>query len=94
MANSSDIFKQLNKDLYTAVNNYNEKDYFYSQSYWDRFDQTLLFTDSYWVDHQSCTNWLNSKIRNDIIDKYTEYFKVETTYNILIDKMANDVPLL
>ena len=77
----------MNRDLYNAVNNYNKKDYFYSQSYWDRFDKTLLFTDSYWNDYTSCTKWLNSKTRQDIIDKYSDYFKVKTTYNILIDKI-------
>ena len=94
ISNSDELFKQLNRDLYNAVNNYNKKDYFYSQSYWDRYDKTLLFTDSYWNDYTSCTKWLNSKTRQDIIDKYSDYFKVKTTYNILIDKMANDVPLL
>jgi hypothetical protein len=94
IANSNDLFKQLNRELYTAVRDNNKTDYFYSQSYWDRYDKTLLFTDSYWLDHQSCSNWLKSKTRKDILDKYSEYFKVETTYNILIDKMAEDIPLL
>ena len=94
ISNSDEMFKQLNRDLYNAVNNYNKTDYFYSQSYWDRFDRTLLFTDSYWNDYTSCTKWLNSKTRQDVIDKYSNYFKVKTTYNILIDKMANDVPFL
>ena len=94
IANSSEIFKQLNKDLYIAVRNYNKDDYFFSQSYWDRYDKTLLFTDSYWLDADSCSNWLNSKTRKDIIDKYNQYFEVETSYNILIDKIAEDVPLL
>jgi len=94
IANSNELFKQLNRDLYSAVRNHNKMDYFYSQSYWDRYDKTLLFTDSYWLDYRSCSIWLNSKTRQDIIDKYSEYFKVETTYNILIDRMAEDVPLL
>jgi len=94
IANSNDLFKQLNRDLYSAVRNYNKDDYFFSQSYWDRYDKTLLFTDSYWLDHTSCSEWLNSKTRQDIIDKYNPYFEVETSYNILIDKMAEDVPLL
>lgn len=94
IANSNDLFKQLNRDLYSAVRNYNKDDYFFSQSYWDRYDKTLLFTDSYWLDHTSCSKWLNSKTRQDIIDKYNTYFEVETSYNILIDRMAEDVPLL
>ena len=94
IANSNDLFKQLNRDLYSAVRNYNKNDYFFSQSYWDRYDKTLLFTDSYWLDHTSCSKWLNSKTRQDIIDKYNLYFEVETSYNILIDRMAEDVPLL
>jgi len=94
IANSNDLFKQLNRDLYSAVRTYNQEDYFFSQSYWDRYDKTLLFTDSYWLDHMSCSEWLNSKTRQDIIDKYSHYFDVETSYNILIDKMADDVPLL
>ena len=94
IANSNDLFKQLNRDLYSAVRNYNKNDYFFSQSYWDRYDKTLLFTDSYWLDHTSCSKWLNSKTRQDIIDKYNPYFEVETSYNILIDRMAEDVPLL
>jgi hypothetical protein len=94
LENSNDLFNQLNRDLYSAVRNHNKIDYFYSQSYWDRYDKTLLFTDSYWLDYRSCSSWLNSKTRQDIIDKYSEYFKVETTYNILIDKMAEDIPLL
>ena len=94
LENSNDLFKQLNRDLYSAVRNHNKIDYFYSQSYWDRYDKTLLFTDSYWLDYRSCSSWLNSKTRQDIIDKYSEYFKVETTYNILIDKIAEDIPLL
>ncbi len=94
IANSTDLFKQLNRDLYTAVRHHNKDDYFFSQSYWDRYDKTLLFTDSYWLDHKSCSNWLNSKTRQDIINKYSQYFDVETSYNILIDKMAEDIPLL
>ena len=94
ISNSNDLFKQLNRDLYSAVRNYNKDDYFFSQSYWDRYDKTLLFTDSYWLDHTSCSKWLNSKTRQDIIDKYNTYFEVETSYNILIDRMAEDVPLL
>jgi len=94
ISNSNDLFKQLNRDLYSAVRNYNKDDYFFSQSYWDRYDKTLLFTDSYWLDHTSCSKWLNSKTRQDIIDKYNPYFEVETSYNILIDKMAEDIPLL
>lgn len=94
IANSNELFKQLNRDLYSAVRNYNKDDYFFSQSYWDRYDKTLLFTDSYWLDHTSCSKWLNSKTRKDIIDKYNPYFEVETSYNILIDRMAEDVPLL
>ena len=94
IANSDEIFKQLNRDLYNAVNSYNKTDYFYSQSYWDRFDKTLLFTDSYWTDHQSCTAWLNSEKRKNILEEYSDYFKVETSYNILVDKLANDTPLL
>ena len=94
ITNSDELFKQLNRELYDAVRNYNKTDYFYSQSYWDRFDKTLLFTDSYWMDHDSCAKWLNSETRQKIIERYNEYFKVETTYNILIDKMANDIPLL
>ena len=94
ISNSNELFKQLNRDLYSAVRNYNKEDYFFSQSYWDRYDKTLLFTDSYWLDHTSCSKWLNSKTRQDIIDKYNPYFEVETSYNILIDRMAEDVPLL
>ena len=94
IANSNELFKQLNRDLYSAVRNYNKDDYFFSQSYWDRYDKTLLFTDSYWLDHTSCSKWLNSKTRQDIIDKYNPYFEVETSYNILIDRMAEDIPLL
>ena len=94
IANSNELFKQLNRDLYSAVRNYNKNDYFFSQSYWDRYDKTLLFTDSYWLDSNSCSKWLNSKTRKDIIDKYSPYFEVETSYNILIDRMAEDVPLL
>jgi hypothetical protein len=94
ISNSNNMFKQLNRDLYSAVRNYNKDDYFFSQSYWDRYDKTLLFTDSYWLDHTSCSKWLNSKTRQDIIDKYNPYFEVETSYNILIDKMAEDIPLL
>ena len=73
---------------------YDTTNYFYSQSYWDRFDKTLLFTDSYWSDYISCENWLKSKKRKDILESYGEYFKVETTYNVLLDKMAEDVFLL
>ena len=94
ISNSNELFKQLNRELYSAVRNYNKEDYFFSQSYWDRYDKTLLFTDSYWLDHTSCSKWLNSKTRQEIIDKYSQYFDVETSYNILIDKMADDVPLL
>lgn len=94
ISNGNELFKQLNRDLYSAVRNYNKDDYFFSQSYWDRYDKTLLFTDSYWLDHTSCSKWLNSKTRKDIIDKYNQYFEVETSYNILIDKMSEDVPLL
>jgi hypothetical protein len=94
ISNSNELFKQLNRELYSAVRNYNKEDYFFSQSYWDRHDKTLLFTDSYWLDHTSCSKWLNSKTRQEIIDKYSQYFDVETSYNILIDKMADDVPLL
>jgi hypothetical protein len=94
ICNDIELFKQLNKDLYEAVRNYNKQDYFYSQSYWDRFDKTLLFTDSYWTDHQSCTAWLNSEKRKNILEEYSDYFKVETSYNILVDKLANDTPLL
>jgi hypothetical protein len=92
--NRNELFKQLNNDLYNAVNKYDKTNYFYSQSYWDRFDKTLLFTDSYWTDYICCENWLKSKKRNDILKSYGEYFKVETTYNILLDKMAEDVFLL
>ena len=94
ITNSTDLFKQLNRELYNAVNDYNKDDYFYSQSYWDRSDKTLLFTDSYWADHKSCENWLNSNTRKQILDKYSEYFKVETSYNVLIDKIVEDIPLL
>lgn len=94
ITNSNDLFKQLNRELYDAVRNYNETDYFYSQSYWDRYDKTLLFTDSYWLDDNSCKKWLDSKTRKDILEKYSEYFKVETSYNVLIEKMSEDVPLL
>ncbi len=92
--NSNDLFRQLNRELYDAVNKYNKDQYFYSQSYWDRFDKTLLFTDSYWLDYNSCKCWLNSKTRKEIIDRYSDFFKVETSYNILIDKQPEDIPLL
>ncbi len=94
ITNSNQLFKQLNNDLYNAVNKYDTANYFYSQSYWDRFDKTLLFTDSYWTDYISCENWLKSKKRKDILESYGEYFKIETTYNVLLDKMAEDIPLL
>lgn len=94
ISNNIELFKQLNKDLYEGVRNYNKQEYFYSQSYWDRFDKTLLFTDSYWTDHQSCTAWLNSEKRQSILEDYSEYFKVETSYNILVEKIADDIPLL
>ena len=94
LTNSNELFKQLNNDLYNAVNKYDTEHYLYSQSYWDKFDKTLLFTDSYWADYISCENWLNSKKRKDILESYGEYFKVETTYNVLLDKMIEDVPLL
>ena len=28
------------------------------------------------------------------IEDYSEYFKVETSYNILVEKIADDIPLL
>ena len=94
LTNSNELFKQLNNDLYNAVSKYDTEHYVYSQSYWDKFDKTLLFTDSYWSDYVCCEKWLNSKKRKDILKSYDEYLKIETTYNILTDKMGNDIPLL
>ena len=94
LTNCDDLCRQLNNDLYNAVNKYDTKNYVYSQSYWDQFDKTLVFTDSYWSDYACCEKWLNSKKRKDILKSYDEYLKIDTSYNILTDKQNNDIPLL
>ena len=94
ITNDQYIFQSLNKELYDAVSEESKNGYFYSQSYWDRYDKTLLFTDSYWTDIDGCKRWLESNKRKNIIDKYKNYFIVDTTYNILLEKSPEDIPLL
>lgn len=94
IANDFNILHSLNKDLYEAVQNEGPNGYFYSQSYWDYDDSSLLFTDSYWTDKDGWEHWLNSKQRNDILDKYRDYFQVDTSYNVLLEKKRYEIPLL
>lgn len=92
--NDRNIIKSLNADLHDAVQEENVNGYFYSQSYWDSNDTSIIFTDSYWTDKHGWKNWLNSKKRYDILEKYKSYFNINTTYNHLLEREPYDIPLL
>ena len=92
--NDHSVIHSINRELYDAVQKEEPKGYFYSQSYWDRYDKSLLFTESYWTSASGWTNWLASPQRRTIMDKYKDYFIVDTKYNILLEKQPYEVPLL
>lgn len=92
--NDSCIIKALNKDLYKAVQKEKHNGYFYSQSYWDCYNKSIIFTDSYWTNEQGLKQWLHSNERNKILENYSKFFVVDTTYNYLLEREPFDVPLL
>ena len=92
--NDRHIIKSLNKELYDAVQKEGNNGYFYSQSYWDSNDKSLVFTDSYWTDRNGLEKWLNSQKRQSILENYRKYFNVDTTYNHLLEREPFDMPLL
>ena len=92
--NDRHIIKSLNKDLYKAVQKEDRNGYFYSQSYWDSNDKSIIITDSYWTNTEGWQNWLKSKERLDILENYKQYFAVDTTYNHLLEREPFDIPLL
>ena len=64
--NNKDMIYSLNEDLYESVRN-KAKGYYYSQSYWDKCDNSVLFTDSYWENSEDWTQWLKSEERQQAI---------------------------
>ena len=89
----SDLIHSLNAELYDAVHK-KADGYYYSQSYWDKNDDSLIFTDSYWENPKYLEDWLNSKERKDVLKKYEQFIDIDTSYHILITQRPFDIPLL
>lgn len=89
----ADLIHSLNVDLYETVSK-KADGYFYSQSYWDRNDDSLLLTESYWENTVYWEKWLASEERKEIIKKYEPFIDVNTSYHVLIKKKPFEIPLL
>ena len=94
ISNDHNVIKSFNNKLYMAVQKENINGYFYSRSYWDSRDKSIIITDSYWTNTDGWKKWLQSKKRHEILEQYKQYFAVDTTYNHLLDREPFDVPLL